>query len=78
MARDKIIRRREVCDRTGLSYTTIWRYERDGLFPRRVQLNPAATGINAGVGWVDAEVSDWIRARIRVAATCRSDMPQVG
>ena len=63
---NKILRRREVCDRTGLSYTTIWRYERAGLFPRRVQLNPNVTGMNSAVGWLESEVAEWIHRRIRV------------
>lgn len=64
---DRLVRRREVCERTGLSYTTIWRLEKRGLFPRRRQLNPSATGINAGVAWLESEISQWIHDRIKVA-----------
>jgi prophage regulatory protein len=72
----RIIRRREVCDRTGLSYPTIWRMEHAGQFPTRVQLNPDATGINVAVGWLEDEVDEWIHSRIRVAG--RSAKPVVG
>jgi prophage regulatory protein len=72
----RIIRRREVCERVGVNYTTIWRWEKEGLFPRRVQLNPAASGVNAAVGWLEHEVDDWIRHRIRVAGTPRHDEAQ--
>ena len=69
---DRLVRRREVCERTGLSYTTIWRLEKRGLFPRRRQLNPSATGINAGIAWLESEISQWIHDRIKVAGrVCR-------
>lgn len=55
----RLLRQDEVCDRTGLSRTTIWRRERDGDFPRRVQL-----GDNT-VAWVESEVEEWIESRPR-------------
>lgn len=76
MTNSKIIRRREVCERVGLSYTTIWRYERDGLFPQRIQLKSNATGMRAAVGWHSDEVDAWIHDRIRVAG--RSTKPVLG
>lgn len=72
----RIIRRREVCDRTGLSYPTIWRMEHAGQFPTRVQLNPDATGINVAVGWLEDEVDEWIHNRIRLAG--RPAKPVIG
>jgi len=44
--------------RSGLSQTRQNELERDGLFPRRVQLTPGT------VGWVESEVDEWIAARI--------------
>jgi prophage regulatory protein len=61
LAARRIIRRREVEGRTGYSGTTIWRKERDGQFPKRVQLS--SDGI--AVGWYEDEVDDWIQSRIR-------------
>lgn len=55
----RIIRKPEVVRRTGYSAVQIWRFERDGLFPRRVQLGPQA------VGWYEDEVSEWILSRVR-------------
>ena len=55
-----IIRRAEVLKRTGLSNTTMWRLERDGDFPARVQLTDAGS-----VGWVESEVDRWIHDRVR-------------
>jgi prophage regulatory protein len=52
-----ILRTRQVTRLTGLSRVTIWRLERLGEFPRRRQL-----GRNS-VGWLSAEVDDWIATR---------------
>jgi prophage regulatory protein len=57
-----IIRKPEVLKRTGLSDTTIWRLEKVGDFPKRVQLTDAGS-----VGWVEAEVDRWIHDRVRGA-----------
>jgi predicted DNA-binding transcriptional regulator AlpA len=43
-----------------LSETTIWRYERDGRFPRRIKL-----GLKR-VAWSRREVLDWIAAQAAV------------
>ena len=50
----RIIRKVEVCRRTGYSYTTIWRAERRGEFPTRVQLSTHA------IGWYEHEIDKWI------------------
>ncbi len=50
----KILRISEVLDLTGLSRATIWRKEREGTFPQRVQL-----GENS-VGWKSDEVIQWL------------------
>jgi predicted DNA-binding transcriptional regulator AlpA len=55
-----IIRRAEVRKRTGLSDTTIWRHEKNGQFPHRVQLTEAGS-----VGWFEDEIDQWIHGRIR-------------
>lgn len=53
----QILRRREVCAVTGLSYSTIYRLERIGRFPKRRQLSDAA------VGWMRVEVEAWVADR---------------
>ena len=58
-AERRIIRKPEVVRRTGYSAVQIWRFERDGLFPKRVQLGPMA------VGWYENEVDAWVASRIR-------------
>jgi prophage regulatory protein len=63
----RIIRKPEILARTGLSYSTIWRYERAGEFPQRVRLNVDDTSQTSPVGWYEDEVDQWIKARIRGA-----------
>ena len=55
----RFIRLNAVRDRTGLSRSTIWRLERRGDFPkhRRISLN--------AVGWLEAEVDEWVLSRER-------------
>jgi len=55
-----IIRKRAVKARTGLSDTTIWRREKAGQFPRRIQITESGL-----VGWYEDEVDLWISDRIR-------------
>ena len=54
-----IIRFPEVKRRTGKSATQVWRDEKGGTFPVRVQLGPNA------VGWYEDEIDAWIEARPR-------------
>jgi len=57
----RLIRKPELLRRVPYSDTTIWREEKAGRFPRRVQLGPGA------VGWYEDEIDAWINARIRQA-----------
>ncbi len=54
---DKIIRVDDVIEMTGVSRGTLWRWERQDKFPKRVPL-----GANS-VGWRLSEVSQWIKTR---------------
>ena len=60
MKQDRVIRRPELLQLTGLSYSTIYRYERAGRFPRRLRLGDQA------VGWWLSEVEDWLASRQEV------------
>ncbi len=53
-----IVRRKEVESRTGLSRSAIYERIQSGDFPRPVNLGAKA------VGWVEAEVEDWIAQRV--------------
>ena len=54
----RLLRRPEVCSRTGLSDTRIDELESQGLFPRRVSISTRA------IGWVSTEIDEYIRQRI--------------
>lgn len=54
----RILRLKEVMDKTGLSRSTLYKYIEQGHFPKSVPLGGRA------VGWVESEVDDWITARI--------------
>lgn len=52
---DRLIRRAQVLELTGLSRTTLWKMEREGRFPRRRQVGRAA------VAWSEREVVEWMQ-----------------
>ena len=54
----RIIRLNEVINRTGLGKTSLYKFIKAKTFPQ-----PIALG-ERDVGWVEAEVDQWITARI--------------
>lgn len=54
----RLLRIKEVADRSGLSKSTIYDVSRVGGFPRPVKLSPTMSA------WVEAEVDQWIADRI--------------
>ena len=54
----RFLRLPEVLERTGLSRSTIYVRLAAGRFPRPVALGGRA------VGWIEAEVDEWVRERI--------------
>jgi len=54
---DKIIRVDDVIEMVGVSRGTLWRWERQDKFPKRVPL-----GANS-MGWRLSEVNQWIKSR---------------
>ena len=56
---ERLIRLRDVIEKTGLSKTTIYRLsgDTDSDFPASVRLTPAA------VGWRESEIDVWINSR---------------
>jgi len=53
----RILRFPQVKARIPLSRPSIWRLERDGKFPKRLQISANA------VGWLESEIDAWISAR---------------
>lgn len=59
MHQHQILRLPEVLARTGLRRSTLYQQIADGQFPKPVHLGPRA------VGWLEAEVSAWLEARVQ-------------
>jgi prophage regulatory protein len=55
----KVIGPSETEEKTGLSRVTLWRLEKSGQFPKRVNLTEAR------IGWEEEEVDEWIESRPR-------------
>jgi prophage regulatory protein len=62
----RLLRAGEVEARTGRSRSSIWRDERAGRFPRRIQI-----GENA-VGWHEHEIAEWLATRPRGSEPARA------
>jgi prophage regulatory protein len=54
-----ILRRKQVEARTGLSRSSIYARIAAGTFPKAIDL-----GGGRAVGWIEAEINDWIKQRI--------------
>lgn len=55
----RILRRKQVESRTGLSRSTIYARMTEGSFPRPIDL-----GGGRAVGWIEAEIEAWLQTRI--------------
>lgn len=51
-----ILRRSQVVNKVGQSFSTIDRLEKKGIFPQRIQLAPKS------VGWSEEEVDEYLRS----------------
>ena len=71
-----VLRRKQVCNRAGLSESHIDNLVRDNKFPLPIQLGERA------VGWFEHEVDEWIANRPRVSWAPQVDpgstKPQAG
>lgn len=54
----RLLRLPEVMARTSLRRSTIYEMMQGGSFPKPIKLNLRSNG------WIEAEVSDWVTARI--------------
>tara|TARA_R110002124_G_scaffold201177_4_gene367739 strand:- start:2277 stop:2519 length:243 start_codon:yes stop_codon:yes gene_type:complete len=54
----RVLRLKDVIEKTGLARSTIYKYVDAGTFPKPISLG------GRSVGWVDAEVHEWITERI--------------
>lgn len=60
IARERMLNRHELQQLVGYSHMHILRLEKDGRFPRRIQI-----GENR-VGWRLGDILDWIESRRRI------------
>ena len=56
-AGNRVLSQQAVLDRVPVSRTTLWRMERAGLFPRRIQVSTNR------VGWLEADVDAWVEGK---------------
>ena len=54
----KVLRLAEVCDRTGLSKSLIYKKMQEFDFPQSIALGARA------VGWLEEEIEQWIHSRV--------------
>jgi len=59
MVQKAVIRLPEVKARTGISRASIYSFEKQNKFPKRVKLGSRA------VGWIESEIEAWIEARVK-------------
>jgi len=53
----KLIRYPKLKEKVPLSRSQIWRLEKAGKFPKRIQIS------DNSVGWDEASVEDWLQSR---------------
>ncbi len=64
---NRLLHRREVEARTGLSRATIYRHMRAGAFPLPVNVGPKA------VRWSETEIERWVASRPRAEGELAAD-----
>ena len=53
----RVLSLKMVLNRVPISRTTLWRLERKGLFPQRIQISENR------VGWIEEDVTAWIETK---------------
>jgi prophage regulatory protein len=61
----RLLRLKQVMERTGLKKTKLYQMQSDGSFPMRTQITSGA------VGWVEEDVQQWIARRIAASKPLR-------
>lgn len=56
----RLLRDKEVEEKTGISRSPRYRLMAEGKFPKPVHLYPGSRA----VGWVEAEIEEWVQARV--------------
>jgi prophage regulatory protein len=58
---EKIIRLPKVKERTGLGKSSVYAFEKEGNFPKRIPIGARS------VGWLESEIDAWIAERIQAS-----------
>mgnify|MGYP000507070032 FL=1 len=61
----RILRLRDVIEKTGLARSTVYKYIEAGTFPKPIDLG------GRSVGWVDEEINDWILEKVKQRDSCQ-------
>ena len=62
----KILRRKQVEERTGLSCSTLYKLISEQKFPKPIQLTGAQS-----VGWIESEIEGFLRERIAASRSAK-------
>lgn len=60
----RLIKLKEVMQKTSLGHSSIYKFIAEGTFPKQVSLGAKS------VAWVESEVNDWIIERIESRNSC--------
>jgi prophage regulatory protein len=64
----RLLRLPQVCEITGVKRSMIYQMEAEHRFPRRIKIGARA------VGWLEAEVREWVVKRIERSRAPRSGL----
>ncbi len=56
----------------GLNPVTLWRWEREGIFPKRIKIG------RRSVAWLESEVEEWFASREKSRTGPTSTQPRTG
>lgn len=58
MTAHKLLRLKQVLDKTGLKRSQIYLYMKKGMFPHSIKIGPSS------VAWLESEIDEWINAKL--------------
>ena len=53
----RFLRTKDVCEMLGVHRMTLWKWRREGTFPKGQLIGPRT------VGWLESEVEEWMKSR---------------
>ena len=68
----KILRRRQVEEKTGLSRSTLYNLMKAGFFPKPIKIGPRS------VGWIESEINTTLTNRIQERDRVLEGKPHAG